>query len=97
METEINNQKLCDINQLKKDYEQEKIQLDHAKAMLSKHNYKLEFNNNKIDNIYAIINHLEKELQEQQEVFQLAEVLSGKNEQKLTLENFVLKIGRAHV
>lgn len=90
LETEINDQELCDINQLKKDYEQEKIQLDHAKAMLSKHNYKLEFNNKKIDNIYAIINHLEKELQEQQEVFQLAEVLSGKNEQKLTLENFVL-------
>lgn len=58
--------------------------------MLSQHDYKLEFNNKKIDNIYAVINHLEKELQEQQEVFQLAEVLSGKNEQKLTLENFVL-------
>ena len=57
--------------------------------MLSEHNYKLEFNNKKIDNIYAVIKHLEK-LQEQQEVFQLAEVLSGKNEQKLTLENFVL-------
>lgn len=90
LETEINDQELRDINQLKKDYEQEKIQLDHAKAMLSQHNYKLEFNNKKIDNIYAVINHLEKELQEQQEIFQLAEVLSGKNEQKLTLENFVL-------
>ena len=90
LEAEINNQALRDISQLKKDYEQEKIQLDQAKSMLSQHNYKLEFNNKKIDNIYAVINHLEKELQEQQEVFQLAEVLSGKNEQKLTLENFVL-------
>ncbi|WP_019467982.1 exonuclease subunit SbcC [Staphylococcus cohnii] len=90
LQAEINNQELRDISQLKKDFEQEKIQLDQAKSLLSQHNYKLEFNNKKIDNIYAVINHLEKELQEQQEVFQLAEVLSGKNEQKLTLENFVL-------
>ena len=36
------------------------------------------------------INYLEKELKEQQEIFELSEVLSGKNSKKLTLENYVL-------
>ncbi|RIM81969.1 SMC family ATPase, partial [Staphylococcus xylosus] len=40
--------------------------------------------------IRDVISKLERELKTQQEVFQLAEILAGKNEQKLTLENYVL-------
>ncbi|RIM88969.1 SbcC/MukB-like Walker B domain-containing protein, partial [Staphylococcus shinii] len=56
---------------------------------LSQHEYKITFNNKKISEIKEIIGKLESELTTQQEIFQLAEILAGKNEQKLTLENYV--------
>ncbi|RIM96551.1 SbcC/MukB-like Walker B domain-containing protein, partial [Staphylococcus shinii] len=52
--------------------------------------YKITFNKKKISEIKEIIGKLESELKTQQEIFQLAEILAGKNEQKLTLENYVL-------
>ncbi len=90
LKSEIDNKALQDISELKSSHEQAKHKLDYASSILSQHHYKLEFNQKKIEQINKIIDNLDKELQEQQEIFQLAEILSGKNEQKLTLENFVL-------
>ncbi len=52
--------------------------------------YKIQQNDKKFENMKVHINYLEEELKEQQQIFELAEVLSGKNNQKLTLENYVL-------
>ena len=52
--------------------------------------YQVQKNKDKFNSIMDYINYLEKELKEQQEIFELSEVLSGKNSKKLTLENYVL-------
>ncbi|PTK60564.1 SbcC/MukB-like Walker B domain-containing protein, partial [Staphylococcus haemolyticus] len=52
--------------------------------------YQVQKNKDKFNSIMDHINYLEKELKEQQEIFELSEVLSGKNSKKLTLENYVL-------
>lgn len=52
--------------------------------------YQLKKNDQKFDVLYENINYLTKELKSQQEIFNLAEILSGKNSQKLTLETYVL-------
>ncbi|GEQ07399.1 SMC family ATPase [Staphylococcus haemolyticus] len=52
--------------------------------------YQVQNNKDKFNSIMDHINYLEKELKEQQEIFELSEVLSGKNSKKLTLENYVL-------
>ncbi|BGE82503.1 exonuclease subunit SbcC [Staphylococcus petrasii] len=52
--------------------------------------YKIQQNDKKFENMRVHINYLDEELKEQQQIFELAEVLSGKNNQKLTLENYVL-------
>ncbi|MCH4370180.1 SMC family ATPase [Staphylococcus haemolyticus] len=52
--------------------------------------FQVQKNKDKFNSIMDHINYLEKELKEQQEIFELSEVLSGKNSKKLTLENYVL-------
>lgn len=87
---ETNDRELQDSEKLKEDYERQQQCLETVATELSQHEFKIEFNQKKIDEIKATIEQLEFELKEQQEVFQLAEILSGKNERKLTLENYVL-------
>src|SRR5699024_1483575 len=92
--TQLNEQtkdkKLQDSKELKEAYQHKQQQLEHVATELSQHEYKIDFNQKKFKEINTTIEKLEKELKEQQEVFQLAEILSGKNDQKLTLENYVL-------
>ncbi|PTE42747.1 ATP-binding cassette family protein, partial [Staphylococcus equorum] len=87
---ETKNKKLQDSQHLKEVYQQKQQVLEEIATELSQHEYKIDFNQKKINEINTIIEKLEKELKAQQEVFQLAEILSGKNDQKLTLENYVL-------
>lgn len=87
---ETNDRELKDSEKLKEDYERQQQCLETITTELSQHEFKIEFNQKKINEIKTTIEQLEFELKEQQEVFQLAEILSGKNERKLTLENYVL-------
>lgn len=84
------DKELQDIDRLREQYENEQQKFDLVASELSKHEYKMEFNAQKINEIEKIINQLEEELKEQQEIFQLSEILSGQNNLKLTLENYVL-------
>ena len=84
------DKELQDIDRLREQYENEQQKFDLVASELSKHEYKMEFNVQKINEIEKIINQLEEELKEQQEIFQLSEILSGQNNLKLTLENYVL-------
>ncbi|MGW9857411.1 DNA repair protein SbcC/Rad50 [Staphylococcus hominis] len=52
--------------------------------------YKIKKNDEKFEKIEEHIHYLDEELKEQQQIFNLSEVLSGKNQQKLSLENYVL-------
>ena len=52
--------------------------------------YKIKKNDEKFAKIEKHIHYLDEELKEQQQIFNLSEVLSGKNHQKLSLENYVL-------
>ncbi|RIL69181.1 SMC family ATPase, partial [Staphylococcus devriesei] len=52
--------------------------------------FKIQKNKEKFESIEEHVNYLNSELKEQQQIFELAEVLSGKNSRKLTLENYVL-------
>lgn len=63
---------------------------NHYMEMSATVQYKVQSNKEKFNSITNHINYLDKELKEQQEIFELSEVLSGKNSKKLTLENYVL-------
>ena len=90
LKDEISDKKLEDTQRLMEAFEQQQQAFEIISTELSQHEYKVTFNNKKISEIRDIISKLESELKTQQEVFQLAEILAGKNEQKLTLENYVL-------
>lgn len=90
LKDEISDKKLEDTQQLTEAFEQQQQAFELISSELSQHEYKITFNNKKISEIKEIIDKLESELKTQQEIFQLAEILAGKNEQKLTLENYVL-------
>jgi len=79
-----------DIELLTEDYKNKQNTLETISTSLSQHEYKMELNRKKINEIKNIIETLNNALQTQQEIFQLAEILAGKNDQKLTLENYVL-------
>lgn len=90
LKAELSGKKLEDTQHLMEVFEQQQQAFELIATELSQHEYKIAFNNKKISEIRDIIGNLESELKTQQEVFQLAEILAGKNEQKLTLENYVL-------
>lgn len=90
LKDEISDKKLEDTQRLMEAFEQQQQAFEIISTELSQHEYKVTFNNKKISEIRDVISKLERELKTQQEVFQLAEILAGKNEQKLTLENYVL-------
>lgn len=81
---------LKDLDKLRSQLESQQEELNQITTKVNQHSYKVKVNKQKTADIKAIIGSLNNELKTQQEVFQLAEVVSGKNPQKLTLENFVL-------
>ncbi|AYU55160.1 exonuclease subunit SbcC [Staphylococcus debuckii] len=86
----IGNQESPDLEQLSNNLETQKSVLEEKSKRLNEHDFKLQLNASHFTEIQEHIDVLAKELAEQQEIFDLAEVLSGKNIQKLTLENYVL-------
>jgi exonuclease SbcC len=90
LETTTRDKELSDPDALKVQLSQLQDELNQITTEVNQHTYKVKVNKQKIADIKSIVDTLNNELKTQQEVFQLAEVVSGKNSQKLTLENFVL-------
>lgn len=90
LKAHIGNQEKPDLERLSEDLESQKNVLEEKSKRLNEHEFKLQLNDGNFKEIKEYIDVLEKELSEQQEIFDLAEILSGKNIQKLTLENYVL-------
>lgn len=86
----IGNQESPDLDKLLKNLEIKKRELEEKSKRLNEHEFKVQLNASQFREINEHIDVLAKELAEQQEIFDLAEILSGKNIQKLTLENYVL-------
>lgn len=76
--------------ELEKDYQQSKENLNALIDKYSAVHYQCESNVKKLKSIESHINYLNQELKDQQQIFQLSEIVSGKNNKNLTLENFVL-------
>lgn len=90
LESTTRDKELKDLDALKTQLAQQQDELNQITTEVNQHSYKVKVNKQKIADIKSIVDTLNNELKTQQEVFQLAEVVSGKNPQKLTLENFVL-------
>lgn len=66
------------------------MKLDETNSQIATISYKIDNNSNKFNKIKNIIQILDDELKVQKEIFLLSEILAGKNDYKLTLENYVL-------
>ncbi|PTI19914.1 nuclease SbcCD subunit C, partial [Staphylococcus warneri] len=86
----VAGKKLDNIEEIQKALSQLKVELEHLNHEIATLEYQLKLNQQKVDEIVSNIEYLNKELKEQQDIFNLAEILSGRNSQKLTLENYVL-------
>ncbi|MEX2947678.1 exonuclease subunit SbcC [Staphylococcus warneri] len=86
----VAGKKLDDIGEIQKTLSELKAKLENLTNEIATLEYQLKLNQQKVDEIVSNIEYLNKELKEQQDIFNLAEILSGKNSQKLTLENYVL-------
>ena len=86
----VAGKKLDDIGEIQKTLSELKAKLENLTNEIATLEYQLKLNQQKVDEIVSHIEYLNKELKEQQDIFNLAEILSGKNSQKLTLENYVL-------
>lgn len=86
----VTGRKLDDIGEIQKTLSELKAKLENVTNEIATLEYQLKLNQQKVDEIVSHIEYLNKELKEQQDIFNLAEILSGKNSQKLTLENYVL-------
>ncbi len=90
LESLTKDKELLDSDKLKDDYELKKGKMNTLIDEYSAVHYQCQNNINKTQSIVSHINYLNQELKDQQEIFQLAEIVSGKNNKNLTLENFVL-------
>ncbi|MBA8778436.1 SMC family ATPase [Staphylococcus schleiferi subsp. coagulans] len=79
-----------DIDTLKKEQQETQLQYDSVQKQLNEFAFQVGQNKKTIQRIEREIAHLKQTLSAQIELFQLAEILSGKNEHNLTLENYVL-------
>lgn len=86
----VAGRKLDDIGEIQKTLSELKAKLENVTNEIATLEYQLKLNQQKVDEIVSHIEYLNKELKEQQDIFNLVEILSGKNSQKLTLENYVL-------
>ena len=71
-------------------YRKTNLKLDETNSQIATISYKIDNNSNKFNKIKNIIQILDDELKVQKEIFLLSEILAGKNDYKLTLENYVL-------
>ncbi|HGO3255063.1 TPA: SbcC/MukB-like Walker B domain-containing protein, partial [Staphylococcus aureus] len=90
LESLTKDKELLDSDKLKDEYEQKKEKMNTLIDEYSAVHYQCQNNINKTQSIVSHINYLNQELKDQQEIFQLAEIVSGKNNKNFTLENFVL-------
>ncbi|HHR3354487.1 TPA: SbcC/MukB-like Walker B domain-containing protein, partial [Staphylococcus aureus] len=90
LESLTKDKELLDSDKLKDEYELKKEKMNTLIDEYSAVHYQCQNNINKTQFIVSHINYLNQELKDQQEIFQLAEIVSGKNNKNLTLENFVL-------
>ena len=81
---------IYDQDKLLNEYEAAKQQQERDISDLSRVQFQWEEIFKKLKDIEQHINYLNKELKEQQQIFQLSEILNGKNNKKLNLENYVL-------
>ncbi len=79
-----------DIDTLKKAQQETQLQHDSVQKQLNEFAFQVDQNKKTIQRIEREIAHLKQTLSAQIELFQLAEILNGKNEHNLTLENYVL-------
>ena len=90
LEAATRNQTVADIDELEQQVQKHQSALTQITTELNQHQYKVEFNTAKFTAIKSLIAELNDYLHTQQEIFQLSEIIAGKNEHKLTLENYVL-------
>ncbi|WP_240046443.1 AAA family ATPase, partial [Staphylococcus aureus] len=90
LESLTKDKELLDSDKLLDEYELKKGKMNTLIDEYSAVHYQCQNNINKTQSIVSHINYLNQELKDQQEIFQLAEIVSGKNNKNLTLENFVL-------
>ncbi|WP_281191200.1 exonuclease subunit SbcC [Staphylococcus schleiferi] len=79
-----------DIDILKKEQQETQLQYESVQKQLNEFAFQVDQNKKTIQRIEREIAHLKQTLSAQIELFQLAEILNGKNEHNLTLENYVL-------
>ncbi|MBX5318156.1 SMC family ATPase [Staphylococcus caprae] len=90
LEKLVNGKELSNIEDIEAQLINKKQELDEINSEIATIDYKNETNLKNIKQIKELISILNDELKEQQEIFLLTEILSGKNSHKLTLENYVL-------
>ncbi len=90
LESLTKDKDLLDSDKLIDEYELKKGKMNTLIDEYSAVHYQCQNNIKKTQSIVSHINYLNQELKDQQEIFQLAEIVSGKNNKNLTLENFVL-------
>ena len=88
--TQILNIEPNNIETLKKEQREIQIQYDSVQKRLNEFAFQVDQNKKTIQRIEREIAHLKQTVSAQIELFQLAEILNGKNEHNLTLENYVL-------
>ncbi len=86
----VKGKKLLNLEDLRQSIEKTNLKLDETNSQIATISYKIDNNSNKFNNIKNIIQILDDELKVQKEIFLLSEILAGKNDYKLTLENYVL-------
>ncbi|KSZ64100.1 SbcC/MukB-like Walker B domain-containing protein, partial [Staphylococcus epidermidis] len=86
----VKGKKLLNLEDLRHSIEKTNLKLDETNSQIATISYKIDNNSNKFNNIKNIIQILDDELKVQKEIFLLSEILAGKNDYKLTLENYVL-------
>ncbi|WP_305144071.1 SbcC/MukB-like Walker B domain-containing protein, partial [Staphylococcus epidermidis] len=86
----VKGKKLLNLEDLRQSIEKTNLKLDETNSQIATISYKIDNNSNKFNKIKNIIQILDDELKVQKEIFLLSEILAGKNDYKLTLENYVL-------
>ncbi len=86
----VKGKKLLNLEELRQSIEKTNLKLDETNSQIATISYKIDNNSNKFNKIKNIIQILDDELKVQKEIFLLSEILAGKNDYKLTLENYVL-------
>ena len=90
LKEDLKDKKQLDLIEVEETYQKSKQQFNEIVEKYNHHTYKVEFNKQKFKEIKAIVNQLDNELQNQTEMIQLSDVITGKNATKLKLENYVL-------